>query len=258
VFHFRQLAQHLGSERPVYGLLGQLLDEEGRYLERVEELATLYVRDVRRVRPTGPYHLLGFCFGGLVAYEMARQLRQAGEAVGFVGLIETDAPGAPAAPPRPAEQGGDVTLLGRLRHHAAQLRAKGVPHLLHWAGTRRKYEGNRFRIAFQRGVFRLFHGLGLQPPRRLNGFATAKADEERAARYAPAFYDGVITVIGPEQAADGGSAGALARAWGPMAREVRALAVGADDHGDAVLGAGVRPFAHLLRAALADEPAPPR
>jgi amino acid adenylation domain-containing protein len=92
----RDLARRLGARRPVYGLsfgLGQIGGRE--YLpmpDRVEAVAAAYIQDMRTVQPTGPYHMVGHSVGGLVAYEMARQLRDSGERVGFVGLLDTHVP----------------------------------------------------------------------------------------------------------------------------------------------------------------------
>lgn len=55
-------------------------------------MASTHIEAMRKVRPHGPYRLGGFCNGGLIAYEMARQLQQAGEQVEFLGLIDPSPP----------------------------------------------------------------------------------------------------------------------------------------------------------------------
>jgi len=92
VFHYRALAQHLDDKRPFYGI--QPAHREGLQTlnDDVVGMAAEYVAEVRRVQPAGPYFLGGFCFGGIVAFEMAQQLRAAGEAVAFVGIIDTFSP----------------------------------------------------------------------------------------------------------------------------------------------------------------------
>ncbi|MFA0888097.1 MAG: AMP-binding protein [Synergistales bacterium] len=54
----------------------------------VEEMAAHYIAEMRRIQPKGPYRVLGYSFGGVVAYEMARQLESAGENVGFLGMLD--------------------------------------------------------------------------------------------------------------------------------------------------------------------------
>lgn len=91
VLGFNDLARCL--DRPVYGIQSQALDDSAPVLTRVEEIAAYYVREIRELQPEGPYCLLGFSFGGLVAYEMALQLRAQGAKVGLVGLIDAEQPG---------------------------------------------------------------------------------------------------------------------------------------------------------------------
>jgi thioesterase domain-containing protein len=60
---------------------------------RVEDLARQYVDELRQFQPEGPYYLGGFCFGGMVVYEMARLLQEAGQEVALLALIEPSALG---------------------------------------------------------------------------------------------------------------------------------------------------------------------
>jgi thioesterase domain-containing protein len=61
--------------------------------DTVEAVASLYADQIRARQPHGPYHFISFCAGGPFAYEVARQLRSAGEEVGFLGFIDYPAPG---------------------------------------------------------------------------------------------------------------------------------------------------------------------
>ena len=57
-------------------------------LETLEDMASFYIREMKTVQPEGPYFLAGFCWAGTLAYEMACQLRESGDEVGYLGLIE--------------------------------------------------------------------------------------------------------------------------------------------------------------------------
>ena len=59
----------------------------------LELSARRYMEEVRRIQREGPYQLIGYSFGGVIAYEMARQLLASGERVSFLGLLDTPAPG---------------------------------------------------------------------------------------------------------------------------------------------------------------------
>ena len=89
VLIYRDLSRRLGPDQPFYGLQAQGLDGERPFLKTIEEMASLYVNEVRRFQPHGPYYLGGYCMGGTVAYEMARQLKAQGEEVALVALFDT-------------------------------------------------------------------------------------------------------------------------------------------------------------------------
>jgi len=91
VLRFRDLAQALGTDQPFYGLRAPLFRDYTSQVT-VEFLAAKYLADIRKVQPHGPYHLAGASFGGLVAYEIAFQLRAQGEEVGLVALFDTGNP----------------------------------------------------------------------------------------------------------------------------------------------------------------------
>jgi thioesterase domain-containing protein len=89
VLGFHTLARLLGEDQPFYGLQSRGLDGLGRPLTRIEDIAAACVQEIRGLQSPGPYHLVGMCMGGVVAWEIARQLRDAGQEVGLLALVET-------------------------------------------------------------------------------------------------------------------------------------------------------------------------
>jgi len=89
VLMYRELSQHLGDDQPFYGLQSQGLDGVAPPLQRVEEMAAIYVREIRKSQPQGPYFIGGYCMGGTVAYEVAQQLCEQGETVALLALFDT-------------------------------------------------------------------------------------------------------------------------------------------------------------------------
>lgn len=79
----------LQTLRPVYGILAHGLDGEQPLQLRVEDMAASYIEQMRTVQPSGPYALAGYSFGGLIALEIAQQLRRSGEQIEFLCLIDT-------------------------------------------------------------------------------------------------------------------------------------------------------------------------
>ena len=92
VFPYLELAHHLGSDRSFYGLQPLGLDGKSSPLNRIEAIAAYYIQAIRTLQPHGPYFLGGWSFGGLVAFEMAQQLIQAGEEIRLLAILDTPAP----------------------------------------------------------------------------------------------------------------------------------------------------------------------
>jgi len=86
------LPRHLGKDQPLYflryGMSAEISNRSVR-LPPLEELAGHYIKEMQQVQPRGPYYLMGFSFGGVIAYEMASQLLANGHQVNFVGLLDT-------------------------------------------------------------------------------------------------------------------------------------------------------------------------
>jgi amino acid adenylation domain-containing protein len=91
---FRETALLLGSDQPVYGVESRLPGKREAF-ESVSVRSKHYLALIRSVQPRGPYYLLGYCLGGLVAYEMAQKLRAQGERVAFLALVECSVPDPP-------------------------------------------------------------------------------------------------------------------------------------------------------------------
>jgi thioesterase domain-containing protein len=114
---YQPLAYRLGDDRPVYGIRSRGLHGETELPASLEEMAGEYVAAIRAVQPHGPYHLGGWSMGGVVAYEMAQQLRKQGEPIGLLALLDTTIPWNPAnvsfaedAYQSAREYGLDITL----------------------------------------------------------------------------------------------------------------------------------------------------
>ncbi len=89
VMCYRQLAATLGAERAVYGIECSGWEGRGPVLHRIEDMARIYIEQLRSVRKTGPYILGGWSFGGAVAFEMARQLKNQNETIELLFLFDT-------------------------------------------------------------------------------------------------------------------------------------------------------------------------
>ncbi|MEN0138514.1 MAG: amino acid adenylation domain-containing protein [Rhodococcus sp. (in: high G+C Gram-positive bacteria)] len=105
------LSAHLHPDRAVWGVQSPAVTAGGERFTTITERAARYVQEIRRVQPRGPYHLLGYSAGGVIAHTMAVELRSCGEEVGVLAMIdsyasaERDTP-VPTLPELLAEFGG--------------------------------------------------------------------------------------------------------------------------------------------------------
>ncbi len=84
------LADALQPGRAIYGLQAPDLSGREPSARSIEEFAARYVREIRAIQPSGPYHLLGWSFGGLIAHAVAAELDRADAEVGVVALLDAD------------------------------------------------------------------------------------------------------------------------------------------------------------------------
>ena len=92
LFDYYNLVTKLDRERPIYGLQAQGLDREKQPLDRIEDMASNFIRSIQTIQPHGPYFLVGYSFGGVIAFEIARQLTAQGQKVAWLGLVDIRSP----------------------------------------------------------------------------------------------------------------------------------------------------------------------
>ncbi|MFE4698086.1 amino acid adenylation domain-containing protein [Streptomyces sp. NPDC056738] len=92
VFCYVELTHHLPPGRPVLAIEAPGIQNEGEAEISVEAMATRYIAYLREIQPAGPYALGGWCFGGVIGYEVACQLRAEGEEIEFLIGIDSRAP----------------------------------------------------------------------------------------------------------------------------------------------------------------------
>ncbi|MGW3965986.1 amino acid adenylation domain-containing protein [Amycolatopsis sp. NPDC005003] len=132
------LVQHLDPGRPMYGLQSPNIGSGGELPVSVEDVAEEYAARIRAIQPSGPYHLLGWSFGGLLAHEIAVQLQEAGERVETLCVLDSFPVEAAGQAP-PTRQELLVSFLEHLGHDAdgdAELSPAAVIDVLRRGGSR--------------------------------------------------------------------------------------------------------------------------
>ncbi len=89
VLMFQTLAANMDADQPIYALQAKGLNGEGNALNRIEDMAAHYIAEIQKTNPNGPYALAGYSFGGLIAFEMAKQLKAANKKVLMLSVFDT-------------------------------------------------------------------------------------------------------------------------------------------------------------------------
>ena len=104
------LLQHIRADYPIYGLQARSFNQLEILPQTLQEMVADYLDQIRAIQPVGPYHLLGWSFGGLVAYLLASHLQLRGEPVPLLALLDTHPPGSEV----PCEVLGELELIQEL------------------------------------------------------------------------------------------------------------------------------------------------
>lgn len=188
VLLYRELTRHLREDMPVFGLQSQGLDGNGTPLTTIEEMAACYVREIKTVQPKGPYHLAGYCLGGIIALEMAQQLAAQGERAALVGMIESY--NVHLCPDRRSRLISFCHLLQNLAYHLGNLLSLCTMSD-RLAFLQRKVSVEKGRLAVK--LASLGRGRDLYPH-----LAVTEANEEAASNYVPRPYAGRVVAFRPK------------------------------------------------------------
>ena len=168
LFQFTALSRRLTAAHPIYvGAFPERFSTPGI---TIQEIAGAYLNDIKRICPAGNFHLFGFCAGGIVAFEIAQQLRLLSRPPASIGMVDS-----PCPPP------GHVMRRGRLGYFASRIGA-------HAHAVRQLPLRDAARYVFSRGKF-------LPMVLRIPGFRTSRPEQlvtvahrEAVQRYEPQPY----------------------------------------------------------------------
>lgn len=197
VLIYRDLSRLLGSDQPFYGLQSQGLDGSLPPCTSIEEMASLYVNEIKKVQPHGPYFIGGYCMGGTVAYEMAQQLTAQGEKVALLAVFDT----LDWTKVLPAD-----SLWAQMRHQGQRVSFHIRSILLLRFKDKSKFFREKLKVLFKRmtiweGMFlaRMSKGEGRPDQSALVLAKVWKANDTAALNYIPQPYPGFLTEFRPIQ-----------------------------------------------------------
>ena len=197
VIDFFQPVRCIESEHPIYGLQSKGIDGLDEPPERIEDMAEFYLHALRELQPRGPYILIGYSLGGLVALEMAQRLTAKGERIALLCMID-------------AYPNIRYLPFGQQIRLAARLACRGL-HIL----------GN----SSENALYQPPAGIILTPPmKRIRESAYLALT-----RYRPRFYRGKIKFV--RAAVVTGFPADAEAVWTPLAEEIEVETVPGDHLG---------------------------
>ena len=239
---YAPLAALLAPDQPLYAFQARGLDDGLPPLQGAEAMAAHYLQALRRAQPRGPYRLGGWSYGGIVAFEMARQLHAAGDEVELLALLDTGRP--------EARDDGRMAL-----DHAAVLR-RILTDLFGWGPTgsvtieslRPLPPDEQLRLAARR------LGERLLPEERIAEVAALTrvrmANHNALVDYVPRPYAGRMAYFQTRGSASLSSAQENLRFWGRLAEGGFGVHEVAGNHGTLLQPPYVRSVAEALRRVL--------
>jgi thioesterase domain-containing protein len=186
---FTQLARHIHTDHAIYGIQAKGVDGLEEPIERIEDMAEFYLDALSELQTQGPYILIGYSFGGLIALEMAQRLTASGKHVALLTLVDTY--------PHPRYlSAGQRLWLGakRMKGHIAALRGKpfgiACSKVLEAVGRRLHIGEVRRSRALSAGASRLSFAETM--------LRVKQSDLLAMEQYRPQFYRGKIRFVRPE------------------------------------------------------------
>ena len=237
VISLRHLGHHLGTDQPTYGI--QAIGLDGKQLPHtsVEAMASHYLAEIRTVQPAGPYFLGGWSFGGVIAFEMAQQLRASGASVALVAFFDS---GITAFLPVGKYPGQRVLLLKNfVRLHYAQWARLSLRHRMQYITSILARHKNNVVLRQK------YKSLDDNLPTRYN---VLEAQMVAALKYRPQPYDGKLTLFQSAYSRDT-RRGDSTLGWGQLTSNVEVQSV-PGDHNTMLQPPNVRILAEKLAASL--------
>jgi len=244
VLYYEPLARALGGDQPFYAFQSKLANQAVIGETSMEELAATYLDELRSRFPGGPYILGGHSFGGLVAFEMARQLQAQGAEPRALIMLDVYVPGS-------TEHFSRATQFANL---SESLRKDGLHYLARKIHAKRIYLSERWARKFRLTASNIYTKLGRRLPATMRYTLVEEMHLRALARYPFRKYSGDMRLI---RATDFG-VGSLSEhydadlGWGKLVEGMLSFYDVDADHSNIVIEPYVRSVAEQVRRILAE------
>lgn len=201
VLFYRELTENLGTDQPVYGLQAKGLNGNEPPHTRVENMAAHYINEIKTVQPEGPYYLVGYCFGGIIAFEMSQQLLKLGHEVALLATINSRSPTYVQPPDLKkmnveASQNSKVPS-GKIAFHLQELAKLSIAGKLLYPFNRLKHKFWTYetRSSIRKRFYKYYLSRKLPLPALLGRYYFLDTNSIIAKAYKPKKYSGKMIVF---------------------------------------------------------------
>jgi len=235
---YSNLARQLPDEVSVFGINPHAIPKVPLAHTSIKDMATFYVEMVRKRQSRGPYFLGGMCAGGVIAYEMANQLIEQGETVGFVAILDAATPQATRRTGRITKQRlgrlsqlvkeRDDASLARRAHILVTAAARKALNMVRWELTSRL---RKWSVLLRFAILQQVLKRQSSWPSRLPGLTVRQIYESAEALYVPAPLKGPRIILVRATTGEGGDTpyseiySDQTFGWGAVATELIAIDV---------------------------------
>lgn len=233
VLTYRKLADYLGKNHTVYGLSLNLETKKLQHPVRIVDLAAFYIQEMRAVQPNGPYFVAGHSLGGLIAYEISRQLHAQNQEVALLAMLDT----------RLLNKKRRKALWKKLKHNYQKLTAVPLNQILQYLRQKTLDEIERMKVK------RFMRHYPAPLDLTLNKPALKKSILRYAIRYyKPESYSGTITYFNAEEENKNYCEETI-NAWAKLAGKIEVVPINAT-HSSIVTDPAVKELACKLSEAI--------
>ncbi|MHC1717742.1 MAG: AMP-binding protein [Acidaminococcaceae bacterium] len=233
VLTYRKLADYLDKEQTVFGLSLNLEAKKLPHPISIVDLARCYIQEIRTVQPNGPYYLAGHSLGGLIAYEISRQLQEQNQVVALLAMLDT----------RLLNKKKRKPLWKKLKHNYQKLACVPFLQIFHYLKQKTLDEIERLKVK------RFMRTYPAPLDKKLNQTALTKNLLQYAGRnYKPESYQGTITYFNAKQKQNNYAEETL-KGWAKLAERIQVVEIDAN-HSTIVREPAVKELAFKLEEAL--------
>jgi aspartate racemase len=249
------LPRYLEGDQPLYGVRHQSEDGKTALYTTLPDIAEHYLSEMRAVQPHGPYFLGGYCFGGVVAFEMAHQLKRSDEDVRLLVMLDPDNPimshsRTHTAQNTSAFSSSGTSLIDTIFRHTTKLYShkpkEKARYILERAAG--KIRASAMRITanktLKRAAYRTYLALGYAIPPSFRSRYILDIYDEAMGNYVPEIYPGRLTVFRAAYSCD-------PIVWESLAGEGLELHEISGDHTEILKEPHVQQWAEILSTILA-------